>query len=304
MASSSARGVTRARRATARTLRLIARDLPASRRGSAPMLRALRFYQWTGLQALVRGLGPAGALQEAAGDGGAAARACRGPARRCPSCIPARGTRARSRRPAHRLRAALLLSRRQRATRRGSSSAAGLGRGGAARPRGAAARSTCTPGRLDEFRAMARGPDARPSPRRGRRGDQRGRLRLGAQGIRPLAARTTTAPAFAGEVRDVTEVLVERRSAARRAAADRDLSRRLSPGPRPEGARAAARAAAAHPRAHRWSTCADSDLCCGSAGIYNLLEPEHGRASSAGRRSTRIRETGARIVVTRAIPAA
>ncbi len=41
----------------------------------------------------------------------------------------------------------------------------------------------------------------------------------------------------------------------------------------------------------------DSDLCCGSAGVYNLLEPE--MAAELGRRKVeRIRETGARIVAT------
>jgi glycolate oxidase iron-sulfur subunit len=39
----------------------------------------------------------------------------------------------------------------------------------------------------------------------------------------------------------------------------------------------------------------DSDLCCGSAGVYNLLEPE--MAAELGRRKIgRIRETGAKIV--------
>jgi glycolate oxidase iron-sulfur subunit len=39
----------------------------------------------------------------------------------------------------------------------------------------------------------------------------------------------------------------------------------------------------------------DSDLCCGSAGVYNLLEP--GMADELGRRKAeRLRETGARIV--------
>jgi glycolate dehydrogenase iron-sulfur subunit len=39
----------------------------------------------------------------------------------------------------------------------------------------------------------------------------------------------------------------------------------------------------------------DSDLCCGSAGVYNLLEPE--MAAELGRRKIeRIRETGARVV--------
>ncbi len=41
----------------------------------------------------------------------------------------------------------------------------------------------------------------------------------------------------------------------------------------------------------------DSELCCGSAGVYNLLEPEI--AAELGRRKVeRIRETGARIVAT------
>ena len=40
---------------------------------------------------------------------------------------------------------------------------------------------------------------------------------------------------------------------------------------------------------------ADSDLCCGSAGVYNLLEPEV--AGELGRRKVeRIRESGARVV--------
>lgn len=41
----------------------------------------------------------------------------------------------------------------------------------------------------------------------------------------------------------------------------------------------------------------DSDVCCGSAGVYNLLEPE--MAGELGRRKAeRIRETGARLVAT------
>jgi glycolate oxidase iron-sulfur subunit len=39
----------------------------------------------------------------------------------------------------------------------------------------------------------------------------------------------------------------------------------------------------------------DADLCCGSAGIYNLLEPE--MAGELGRgKAARVRETGARVV--------
>jgi glycolate oxidase iron-sulfur subunit len=42
---------------------------------------------------------------------------------------------------------------------------------------------------------------------------------------------------------------------------------------------------------------AESDLCCGSAGVYNILEPE--LAAELGRRKIeRIRETGVRVVVT------
>ena len=41
---------------------------------------------------------------------------------------------------------------------------------------------------------------------------------------------------------------------------------------------------------------AESDLCCGSAGVYNLLEPEiAGRL--LGRKLDRIAETGADVVV-------
>ena len=58
----------------------------------------------------------------------------------------------------------------------------------------------------------------------------------------------SAAARLAGRVRDVTEVLARRAVAARTVAADRRLSRRLSSGPRPEGAERAARAAPAHPR--------------------------------------------------------
>jgi glycolate oxidase iron-sulfur subunit len=40
---------------------------------------------------------------------------------------------------------------------------------------------------------------------------------------------------------------------------------------------------------------ADSDLCCGSAGVYNLLEPEMAR-DLLDRKLDRIAETGARVV--------
>jgi glycolate oxidase iron-sulfur subunit len=41
----------------------------------------------------------------------------------------------------------------------------------------------------------------------------------------------------------------------------------------------------------------ESDLCCGSAGIYNLLEPQMSEALLAAK-VARIVETGARVVAT------
>jgi glycolate oxidase iron-sulfur subunit len=41
----------------------------------------------------------------------------------------------------------------------------------------------------------------------------------------------------------------------------------------------------------------ESELCCGSAGVYNLLEPEVA-AELARLKVERIRETGARVVAT------
>ncbi len=41
----------------------------------------------------------------------------------------------------------------------------------------------------------------------------------------------------------------------------------------------------------------EGDLCCGSAGIYNLLEPEMAETLVAGK-VARIVETGARVVAT------
>jgi glycolate oxidase iron-sulfur subunit len=104
------------------------------------------------------------------------------------------------------------------------------------------------------------------------------------------------AEAFAGKVRDVSELLAEAELPLRELAvtvtyhdachlahgqkvrsAPRDLLRRV-PG-------------------LRLVELADSDLCCGSAGVYNVLEPEIAGAL-ARRKVERIRETGARIVVT------
>ena len=65
--------------------------------------------------------------------------------------------------------------------------------------------------------------------------------------------------------------------AAAPAASARRLSRRLSPGARAGRPAAAARSAAADSRASSWSAFAEPELCCGSAGIYNLVQPEPAR---------------------------
>jgi glycolate oxidase iron-sulfur subunit len=41
---------------------------------------------------------------------------------------------------------------------------------------------------------------------------------------------------------------------------------------------------------------ADADVCCGSAGVYNLLEPEPA-AQLGARKATALRATGAEVVV-------
>ncbi len=100
---------------------------------------------------------------------------------------------------------------------------------------------------------------------------------------------------LAARIRDVTEVLVDAELPLGAAATHRDLPRRLSPGPRP--AACAARRARCSQRIPglRLVELPDSDLCCGSAGVYNLLEPE-----MADRlldlKLARIAETGARVV--------
>ena len=88
------------------------------------------------------------------------------------------------------------------------------------------------------------------------------------------------ARAFAARVRDVSEIARRARPAAGAAPparAARGVSRRLSP-----------RARAGRPRSRRAICCAsipgiellplaDPDICCGSAGIYNLVEPDTAR---------------------------
>jgi glycolate oxidase iron-sulfur subunit len=102
--------------------------------------------------------------------------------------------------------------------------------------------------------------------------------------------------AFAGKVRDVTEVLVEAELPLRpmRLTATYHDACHLAHGQR---VRAQPRALLRRIPGLTLVDLAESDLCCGSAGVYNLLEPDIAR-SLGRRKAERIGETGASAVVT------
>ena len=96
----------------------------------------------------------------------------------------------------------------------------------------------------------------------------------------PLAGDAATVAPLA---RDVTELLAglrPPRTAARRRAAGSRLPLRMLAAARPEGS-GAAEGAAGGPGS-RWST-SRQPLCCGSAGTYNLMQPDLGRQLGAAR---------------------
>ena len=133
----------------------------------------------------------------------------------------------------------------------------------------------------DRERGRMRFRDARlraRAPRRARLGRARGRLRR-------ACARRLRVP--------------RRGRAARRAPAGRDdggLPRRLPPRPRAGRPRAAARAAPRHPGHLELVEPDEWQICCGSAGIYNLVQPEP--AAELGERKARnLLDTGAEAVV-------
>ena len=281
------RGVTAPTRDGA-TLRFILETFPHPGR-LGPMLRALRLYQRTGLQALVRGLGLLAPFRKLRAMEALLPRVPR-PGAPLPELIPARGPR--------RGRAGLLLGCAQRffypdvnADTARLLAAAGYD---VVVPR---AQACCGAlhlhaGRIDEFRAMAR------------------RLIPAFADVDVVVVNAAgcgsalkeyghwlpddTARGFAERVRDVSEVLagcelplralpqtVTYHDACHLAhgqkvrAQPRELLRRI-PG-------------------LTLVDLTDSDLCCGSAGVYNLLEFE--MAGELGRRkATRIRETGAQVV--------
>ena len=271
------------------TLRFILGTFPHPRR-LGPMLHVLRLYQRTGLQALVRGLGLLGPFRKLRAMEALLPRVP-SPGARLPELIPARGVR--------RGRAGLLLGCAQRflypdvnADTARLLTAAGYD---VVVPR---AQECCGAlhlhaGRLDEFRAMAR-------PLMAAFADV-DVLVVNAAGCGSALKEyghwlpEEAARLFSERVRDVSEVL-----------ADAELPLRALP----------AQTVAYHDACHLAHgqkvraqprellrripglvlvDLADSELCCGSAGVYNLLEPE--MAGELGRRkAARIRESGARVV--------
>ncbi len=281
------RGVTAPTRDSA-TLRFILEVFPHPAR-LGPMLHALRMYQWTGMQAMVRGLGLLAPF--------AKLRAMEAllppvplPGAPLPELIPARGPR--------RGRAGLLLGCAQRffypdVNRDTARLLAAAGYDVVA-PR---AQECCGAlhlhaGRVDEFRAMAR------------------RLMPAFADVDVIVVNAAgcgsalkeyghwlpgdAARLFAERVRDVSEVL-----------AGRDLPLRAMPQTvsyhdachlaHGQKIRAQPRELLRRIPGLTLVDLPDSELCCGSAGVYNLLEPE--MAGELGRRkAARIRETGARVI--------
>ena len=97
----------------------------------------------------------------------------------------------------------------------------------------------------------------------------------------------------------MTELLHERRARARRATRSplqRRLPRRLPPGPRAGRARAQPRELLARIPGLELVEPAEWELCCGSAGVYNMLQPEP--AAELGRRKAgNLLATGAEAVI-------
>ena len=94
---------------------------------------------------------------------------------------------------------------------------------------------------------------------------------------RPTAAGPSARPQMSSKVRDLAEFLAElgpgrRRGTRCRSPAAYHDACHLAHAQRITSA--AARPAARDPRAGAWSSCADAGTCCGSAGVYNLLQPE------------------------------
>ncbi len=281
------RGVTAPTRNPA-LLRLILDVFPHPGR-LGPMLHALRIYQWTGMQAVVRGLGLLAPFEKLRAMEALLPRVPL-PRAPLPELIPARGPR--------RGRVGLLLGCVQRFFYPDVNA-------DTARLLAAAGYDVVVPrtqaccgalhlhaGRVDEFRAMAR------------------RLMPAFADVDVVVVNAAgcgsamkeyghwlpedAAPAFSERVRDVSEVLV-------------GCELPLRPWPETvtyhdachlvhgQKVRAQPRELLQRIPGLTLVDLPDSELCCGSAGVYNLLEP--GMAGQLGRQKVaRIRETGARVV--------
>ncbi|HET9924719.1 MAG TPA: heterodisulfide reductase-related iron-sulfur binding cluster [Methylomirabilota bacterium] len=282
------RGVTPPGRDSA-TLRFLLDVFPHPGR-LGPMLHALRMYQWSGMQALVRGFGllaPFKKLQAME----ALLPWLPAPAGPLPKLIPARGPR--------RGRVGLLVGCVQRffypdvnADTARLLSAAGY-EVVVPRTQECCGALHLHAGRLDEFRAMARGliPAFADVDL----------VVVNAAGCGSALKEyghwlaDDEARFFAERVRDVSELLVGcdlplrplRQTVTYHDACHLAHGQRIRGEPRELLRRIPGLTLVDLP---------DSDLCCGSAGIYNLLQPE--MAGELGRRKARrIRETGARVVV-------
>jgi glycolate dehydrogenase iron-sulfur subunit len=270
------------------TLGLFLESFPYPRR-LAPMLRALRFYQRSGLQGVVRSLGLLAPFKKLAAMEALLPRLA--DFTPLPELIPAKGKR--------RGRAGLLVGCVQRffhpEVNRDTArllSAAGYD---VVVPRG---QGCCGAlhlhaGRLGEFRRFARRFMAACD-------EDLDVIVANAAGCGSALKEyghwlhDGEAEAFSGRVRDISEVLAE---------SDLPLGRlaetvtyhdacHLAHGQR---IRSEPRELLMRIPGLRLVELAESDLCCGSAGVYNLLEPRI--AGDLGRRKVdRIRETGARIV--------
>ncbi len=256
------------------------------------LLGMLRLYQWSGIQALVRGLGLLAPFKKLQAMEGMLPRLHAAPAP-LPELTLARGKR--------RGRAGLLLGCVQRFfyPEVNSDTVRLLSAAGwdvvVPREQECCGALHLHAGRLDEFRAMA------------------GRL-MGALGaeVDVIVANAAgcgsalkeyghwldgpAAAAFSAKVKDVTEVLVE---------ADLPLGElseivtyhdacHLVHG---QKVRSQPRELLKRIPGLTLVELPDSDLCCGSAGVYNLLEPDIAQ-ELARRKVERIRETGARLVAT------
>ena len=255
-----------------------------------PMLRALRLYQWSGVQALVRGLGLLAPFRKLRAME-ALLPPLPAPGAPLPALVPAHGARRRG-------RAGVLLGCVQRflypdvnADTVRLLAAAGYD---VVVPRDQACCGALHlhAGRLEEFRAMAR----RLMPAFGdvdlvvvNAAGCGSALKEYGHWLGDAAARH-----FSERVRDVSEVLVDCElplGALRETVTYHDACH-LAHGQR---VRAEPRDLLRRIPGLTLVDLVDAELCCGSAGVYNLLQPE--MAGELGRRkAARIRETGARIV--------